>query len=110
MKDLFYEPCNALVTSPLDFEAALHKSVNTSQQHVSRSIGGGAAAFGHIAVAKYLATLRAEAAALTRRGLQPIQVAAENGHLMVVEYFRSRSEGPEKRRRRRRRRRGKEDA
>jgi hypothetical protein len=48
VKDLFYEPCNALVTSPLDFEAALHKSVNTSQQHVSRSIGGGAAAFGHI--------------------------------------------------------------
>ena len=43
MADMFYEPAQALVTSPLDFDAALQ----LSQQRVARTIGGSAAAVGH---------------------------------------------------------------
>lgn len=42
--DLFYEPAQALVTSPLEFEAALQQS----QHRVARSIGSGAATLSHV--------------------------------------------------------------
>lgn len=44
MQDLFYEPAQALVTSPLQFEAALQQS----QQRMARSIGSGAATLSHV--------------------------------------------------------------